>query len=122
MAGGMQRATRRCMICSGAKRIATIRILSATKVVALGPPTVVQIGPDNRWVFTFAGYNRQDAPKMDNGTIFLACHRRSHLIDLDIDVLEDQSVKLVSDTELQKKWTIPKHGRNLEVDHCLQDL
>ena len=76
------------------------------QVKAPGVPTVAQIGPNNSWVLTFAGYDVNDAPEK-NGT-FVASHRRPYFIDLDVKVPENTSISQANDAELQA-WITPKN-------------
>jgi hypothetical protein len=79
------------------------------QVLAPGVPTVAQIGPNDGWVATFAGYEPNE-PK-DSTDKFKASHRRPYFVDLDVKVPVNPSVKDASDSQLQS-WIAPKHKKD----------
>ncbi|KAF2095147.1 hypothetical protein NA57DRAFT_44952 [Rhizodiscina lignyota] len=87
------------------------------QVLAPGVPTVAQIGPNDGWVATFAGYHPGDTGSSTKK--FAANHRRPYFVDLDVNVPANPSVKEASDAELQS-WITPAKGRTDEQRRRLE--
>ena len=77
-------------------------------VLAPGVPTVASIGPNNAWVLTFAGYDPNDAPRVQGTSKYVANHRRPYFININMAVPSTGTVAAASDDELQN-WITPVH-------------